>query len=102
VIKIDHLGGELLRGEDPGLVSVVEPGAQAGARRVASGGAGGHVGGQFPVLVVPACGPQELAAAAIGDGARAKCSKRPASFWAEDKAVPVGSVVAVVVAESPD
>jgi hypothetical protein len=46
--------------------------------------------------------PQELAAAAIGDGARAKCSKRPASFWAKDKAVPLGGVVAVVVAESPD
>jgi hypothetical protein len=40
--------------------------------------------------------------AAIGDGARAKCSKRPASLWAQDEAVPLGSVVAVVVAESPD
>jgi hypothetical protein len=38
----------------------------------------------------------------IGDGARAKRSKRPASFWAEDEAVPLGGVVAVVLAESPD
>jgi hypothetical protein len=41
-------------------------------------------------------------AAAVGDGARAKCSKRPASLWAQDEAVPLGSVVAVVVAESVD
>ena len=41
-------------------------------------------------------------AAAIGDGARAKCSKRPAFLWAEDEPVPLGSVVAVVLAEPPD
>jgi hypothetical protein len=41
-------------------------------------------------------------AAAIGDGARAKCSKRPASLWIQDEPVPLGSVVAVVLAESPD
>jgi hypothetical protein len=41
-------------------------------------------------------------AADIGDGARAKCSKRPASLWAEDEAVLLGSVVAVVLAESLD
>jgi hypothetical protein len=41
-------------------------------------------------------------AAAIGDGARAECSKRPASLGAQDEAVPLGSVVAVVLAESLD
>ena len=41
-------------------------------------------------------------AAAIGGGARAKCSKRPASLWIQDEAVPWGSIVAVVVAESLD
>ena len=41
-------------------------------------------------------------AAAIGDGARAKCSKRPAFLWAEDEPVPLSSVVAVVLAESLD
>jgi hypothetical protein len=34
--------------------------------------------------------------------ARAKCLKRPASLWVEDEAVPLGGVVAVVLAESPD
>jgi hypothetical protein len=34
--------------------------------------------------------------------ARAKCLKRPASLWIEDEAVPLGSVVAVILAESPD
>jgi hypothetical protein len=41
-------------------------------------------------------------AAAIGDGARADCSKRPASLGVQDEPVPLGSVVAVVLAESPD
>ena len=34
--------------------------------------------------------------------APAKCLKRPASLWVEDEAVPLGGVVAVVLAESPD
>jgi hypothetical protein len=34
--------------------------------------------------------------------ARAKCLKRPASLWVQHEAVPLGSVVAVVLAESPD
>jgi hypothetical protein len=29
-------------------------------------------------------------------------SKRPASLWVEDEAVPLGGVVTVVLAESPD
>ena len=41
-------------------------------------------------------------AAAIGGGARAKCSKRPASLWIQDEPVPLGSVVAMVLAESLD
>jgi hypothetical protein len=41
-------------------------------------------------------------AAASGDGARAKCSKRPASLWVEYEAAPLGSVVAVILAESPN
>ena len=43
-----------------------------------------------------------IEAVAIGDGARAKCSKRPTALWAEDEAVPLGGVVAVVLAESSD
>ena len=39
-------------------------------------------------------------AAAIGDGVRTKCSKRPASLLVEDEAVPLGGVVAVVLTES--
>jgi hypothetical protein len=31
-------------------------------------------------------------AAAIGDGARAKCLKRPASLWVENEAMPLGGV----------
>ncbi len=34
--------------------------------------------------------------------ARAKGLKRPASLWVEDEAVPLGGVVAVVLAEAPD
>ncbi len=37
-----------------------------------------------------------------GEGARAQCSKRPASLRAEDEAVPLGGVLAVVLAKSPD
>jgi hypothetical protein len=37
---------------------------------------------------------------AIGDGARANRSKRPTALGIEDEAVPLGSVVAVVLAES--
>ena len=43
-----------------------------------------------------------IKAAAIGDSAEARCSKRPASFWAENEAVPLGSLVAVILAKSPD
>jgi hypothetical protein len=57
------------------------------------------------------CG--KLAAAAGGVAAVAEqradpglvygeCSKRPASLWIEDEAVPLGAVVAVVLAESLD
>jgi hypothetical protein len=41
-------------------------------------------------------------AVVIGDGVRAKCLKRPASLWVEDEAAPLGGVVAVVLAKSPD
>jgi hypothetical protein len=37
---------------------------------------------------------------AIGDGARADRSKRPTALGIEDEAVPLGGVVAVVLAES--
>jgi hypothetical protein len=46
--------------------------------------------------------PWPTKAAATGDGTRANCSKRPASLWAQDEAVPLGSVVAVALAESLD
>jgi hypothetical protein len=56
--------------------------------------------GSLRQLVSPSLSSESIGAWSVGDGARAKCSKRPAFLWVEDEAVPLGSVAAVVLPES--
>jgi hypothetical protein len=45
---------------------------------------------------------ESIRASSVGEGAKATRSKRPASLWGKDEAVPSGSGIAVIIAEFID